>query len=175
MRAMIRLPKTLSPKLFAPLIAASALALPLGAHAEGMFDLAGPGHWRLAVSPFSLHFTHNEKHRYVWAIGVERQADDNWLWGGSFFSNSFGQPSGYVYVGKRYPGLFAQPQLFAQWSAGVLYGYKGEFQNKVPFNHGGFSPGVLASLGWAFNKETAVQANLLGNSGLMLQFSYDFH
>ncbi|WP_310386568.1 ABC transporter ATP-binding protein [Roseateles sp.] len=174
---MICLPKISESRFFAPLIiAASALASPLHARAEGMFDLAGPGHWRLVVSPYSLHFTHNEKHRYVWAIGAERQLDNDWLWGGSYFSNSFGQPSGYVYLGKRYTDLFpTQPQLFAQWSAGVLYGYKGEFQNKVPFNHGGFSPGALFSVGWAFNKETAAQVNLLGNSGLMLQFSYDFH
>ncbi|MDC8770153.1 ABC transporter ATP-binding protein [Roseateles albus] len=174
---MIRLPKIPCSKLVANfVIAAGALIAHFGAHADdGMYDLAAPGHWRLAVSPYSYHFHYSEEHRYVWAIGAERQADSGWLWGGSYFSNSFGQPSGYVYIGKRYPGLFNTPQLFAQWSAGLLYGYKGQFQHKVPLNYRGYSPGALFSLGWAFNKETAAQVNLLGNSGLMLQFSYDFH
>ncbi|MCV2370657.1 ABC transporter ATP-binding protein [Roseateles oligotrophus] len=173
---MIRLPKLPCVKLLTPcFIAVSLLASPIGARADGMFDLAAPGHWRLAVSPYSYHFHYSEEHRYVWAIGGERQADNGWLWGGSYFSNSFGQPSGYVYLGKRYPGLLDQPQLFAQWSAGLLYGYKGQFQHKVPLNYRGYSPGLLLSLGWAFNQEMAVQANMLGNSGVMLQFSYDFH
>lgn len=171
---MMRLTKIPDSKLLA-FIATALLALPARAQTEGMFDLAAPGHWRLVVSPYSLHFSPSDEHKPVWAIGVERQAQSGWLWGGSYFSNSFGQDSGYVYLGKRYPGLFDRPQLFAQWSAGVLYGYKGQYKDKVPFNHGGFSPGVLLSLGWAFNKQTAAQVNLLGNSGLMLQLSYDFH
>lgn len=157
------------------LIAAAMLVAPQVACADPMFDLAAPGHWRLAVSPYSLHFSHNEDHRYVWAVGLERQADSDWLWGGSYFSNSFGQPSGYVYVGKRYPDFLGTPQLYAQWSAGLMYGYRGEFQHKVPLNYKGFSPGMLLSLGWSFNRDVSAQVNLLGNSGLMLQFSHDFH
>ncbi len=131
------------------------------------------GHWRFVVSPFSHHFRHSEEHRYVWAIGMERQRGDDWLAGASYFSNSFGQPSAYLYVGKRFPALWGQPQLFGQASAGLMYGYRGRFQNKVPANYNGFSPGALVSLGWQFTPRVATTAHLLGDAGVMLQLSYE--
>ncbi|MFY7867673.1 MAG: ABC transporter ATP-binding protein [Roseateles sp.] len=134
------------------------------------------GHWRLAVSPYTLHFHPSPEHRYVWAVGIERQQHNDWLAGASFFSNSFGQESGFLYVGKRYTGLMASyPKLYAQWTAGILYGYKGEYKDKVPFNYRGFSPGVLAGLGWTFDNKWAAQVNILGDAGVMLKLSYDWH
>jgi len=147
---------------------------PQAVQADDGSDLMGAGHWRALVSPFSLHFRYNPKHEYVWAVGMERQRDDQWLAGASYFSNSFGQPSAYLYVGKRHPALFGQPQLFGQWSAGMLYGYRGEFQNKVPLNFNGFSPGALVSLGWQFNHKTSATLHLLGDAGMMVQLAYDF-
>jgi hypothetical protein len=138
-------------------------------------DWIGPGHWRVAFSPFSLHFRYNPEHRYVWALGVERQRSDDWLAGISYFRNSFGQPSSYTYVGKRFPGLLDRPELFAQASAGILYGYRGQWKNKVPLNYNGFSPGALVSLGWQFSKAHAVTAHLLGDAGLMVQLSWDLY
>lgn len=135
--------------------------------------MLGPGHWRVAVSPYSHHFRYNPEHRSVWAAGLERQRADDWLAGASFFSNSFGQPSSYVYVGKRFPELWGQPRLFGQVSGGLLYGYRGKYEDKVPLNHKGFAPGALVSLGWQFNKEYAVAAHLLGDAGVMLQLSLD--
>ena len=133
------------------------------------------GHWRFVVSPFSLHFRYSDEHRYVWAIGMERQRSDDWVAGASFFSNSFGQPSSYVYVGKRFASLFDQPQLFGQLSAGLLYGYRGAYQHKVPANYKGFSPGALVSMGWQFTPRVAVTAHLLGDAGMMLQLSYELN
>ncbi len=133
-----------------------------------------PGIWRFNVSPFSHHFNPDPEHRSVWAVGAERQCADDWLAGGSFFSNSFGQPSAYAYIGRRFPALLGQPQLFGQISAGVLYGYVGKYQDKVPLNFGGFSPGALLTVGWQFDKQSAAAVHLLGNAGLMLQLSYDF-
>jgi hypothetical protein len=133
----------------------------------------GPGYWRAAGSPFAHHFRYNAEHRHVWALGLERQRSDDWLAGASYFSNSFGQPSGYIYVGKRFPALFGEPQLFAQGSAGLLYGYRGKYQHKVPLNYNGFSPGALATVGWQFNKQAAVAVHLLGDAGLMIQLSLD--
>jgi hypothetical protein len=136
--------------------------------------LLGPGHWRVVVSPYTIHWRPSDEHRRVVAIGAERQRSDDWLAGGSYFRNSFGQPSAYLYVGKRYPGVWAeQPQLFLQWSAGLMYGYRGKFEDKVPFNNNGFSPGALASVGWAFDQHKAFTVHLLGDAGAMFQFSMD--
>jgi hypothetical protein len=150
--------------------AGAARAAP-AAGADGFFE---PGHWRLAVSPYSLHFAPSDEHEMVYAAGLEWQRDDGWLWGGSYFSNSFGQPSGYVYFGQRLEGISWQPQFFVQWTGGLMYGYRGKYQDKVPFNSNGFSPGLLLSAGWAFDKHFSAQVNLLGSAGLMLQLSYDF-
>ncbi len=133
------------------------------------------GHWRWVVSPFSHHFRPSEEHRQVWAIGVERQRGDNWIAGASYFSNSFGQPSSYLYVGKRFPTLFDHPQWFGQASAGLMYGYRGKFQHKVPLNYRGFSPGALLSMGWQFTPRLATTAHMLGDAGLMFQVSYDLN
>lgn len=156
-------------------LAAGAAALGAAAPCGALTLDAGldPGHWRLVASPGMVHFNASDEHRWVWAVGVERQRDDGWMWGGVFFSNSFGQPSGYAYVGHRYAPVLDQPSLFAQWSAGLMYGYVGEYQDKVPFNVRGFSPGAVLSLGWQFDARLSAQMNLLGSAGLMLQVSYD--
>ena len=121
-----------------------------------------------------MHFSPSDEHESVYAIGLEWQRDDRWLWGASYFSNSFGQPSAYVYAGQRFDRLLDEPVIFAQWTAGMMYGYRGKYQSKVPFNSNGFSPGLIVSLGWALDERASAQFNLLGSAGLMLQLSYDF-
>jgi hypothetical protein len=135
----------------------------------------GPAHWRLAVSPFSNHWRYSEEHQPVYAIGLERQYDDRWLLGGSYFSNSFGQPSAYAYIGRRSDGLFSEPSLYFQWSVGLMYGYVGQYQSKVPLNVNGFSPGALVSLGWQANRDWSFTVHALGDAGLMFQIAHDFH
>jgi len=154
-------------------VAATLATLPGAARAESTDDILGPGYWRLAVSPFSAHIHPSPEHQYVWAAGIERQRSDDWLAGFSLFSNSFGQPSSYLYVGKRFPNLFDYPPLFAQISGGLLYGYVGEYKDKVPFNHNGFSPGALVSLGWQLNKNASATIHLLGDAGVMIQLAWD--
>jgi hypothetical protein len=130
--------------------------------------------WRLVGSPYTYHFSNDPDHEAVYAIGLERQRSDKWFWGGTYFSNSFGQPSVYLYAGQRYGKLFDVDQLFAQWSAGLLYGYKEPYEDKVPFNYNGLSPGAVFSLGWQFTRDFSMQANLLGAAALMIQVSIDF-
>lgn len=166
--------------LVAPLCHADDAAAPVPADSGGGADAVGdglrpaPNPWRLAVSPYTQHWRHSDEHKPVWAIGLERQDSDGSLIGGSYFSNSFGQPSAYVYYGERYTGFWGQPKLFAQWSAGVIYGYKGKYEDKLPLNHKGFAPGALLSMGWNFDRSTSVAAHLLGDAGVMLQMSYQF-
>lgn len=136
--------------------------------------LLGPGHWRVLASPYSLHWKMRSNHEHVWAIGLERQRPDGWFGGGSYFSNSFGQPSGYVYLGKRWDGWFGRPKLFAAASGGVLYGYRRPYEDKVPFNDNGWSPGALLTVGWQFDAQRSVAVHALGSAGLMLQFAWDF-
>ena len=132
------------------------------------------GHWRVVVSPFAPHIRPSPEHEHVWAIGVERQRSDRWLLGGSFFSNSFGQPSGYLYFGRRFQPYAAEPRLFTQLSGGLMYGYKGQYLRKVPYNRGGYSPGALASVGWQFTPNTSLTLHAVGDAAVMFQFAWDF-
>lgn len=131
-------------------------------------------HWRFIASPYTLHFSPDENHRPVYAIGLERQRPGTRLFGASYFSNSFGQPSAYLYFGDRYFGAFGtDPRMFTQWTGGLLYGYKEPYEDKVPLNYHGFSPGLVLSVGWQFDRQFSAQVNVLGFAGLMVQLSYD--
>lgn len=129
--------------------------------------------WRLNYSPYTFHFSRTPDHRYVWLLGAERQYANSTLLGAAFFRNSFGQPSAYAYGGKHLTNFSRFEPLFAQWTVGVVYGYKGEFANKVPLNYKGFSPVGVLSLGWQFNRTWSAQVNLLGTAAVMYQVSAD--
>lgn len=154
-----------------PGLVASAAAL--WQHATHLDTYREAGYWRVAFAPAAPHFRPSAEHRHVVAIAVERQRLDHWLAGFSLFRNSFGQPSGYLYLGRRHERLLDVQPLFFQWSAGVLYGYRGEYKNKVALNVNGFAPGALVGLGWHFNRRSSAIVHLLGDAALMLQVSYE--
>jgi len=149
-----------------------AVALALAATASSTVAAEAQAEWRFAVAPFTVHWRPNPEHKPVWAIGVERERADGVLGGISFFSNSFGQDSSYYYVGQRLTGLGGRPEAYLLWSAGLLYGYRGQYENKVPMNHHGYSPGALVALGWIFDRDASAQFNVLGDAGVMLQRNY---
>jgi hypothetical protein len=130
--------------------------------------------WEVFVSPYSLHWNHDDRHRHVYAAGVERIAQDDSLWGASLFRNSFGQASGYAYYGKQWDNFLGQPALYAKLTGGVMYGYRGEFRNKVPLNAGGFSPAIVPAVGYRFTDQRAVQVNVLGLAALMFSYNQKF-
>ena len=131
--------------------------------------------WRLMFSPYTVHYANSPEHRHVVMLGLERQREDGLVIGTTVFRNSFGQPSSYVYVGQRFDRVAELDQLFVYLTGGVLHGYKPPFDHKVPLNWRGFSPGIVASMGWQFTSDGAAQVNMLGNSGLMFQLSIDLH
>lgn len=128
--------------------------------------------WNLTLSPYAQHFHPSDEHHHVWLVGVERERANGGLAGLAYFNNSFGQPSAYWYPwGQTYRNLLDKPQLYAKLTAGLLYGYREPYENKVPFNHNGFSPAIVPALGWEFAGRQQVQVNMLGLNGIMLQFS----
>lgn len=130
--------------------------------------------WRVMISPYTLHYHYSADHRNVYMLGLETQRADGMVLGGSWFRNSFGQPSAYLYGGHRFMNFSPYEPLFAQLTAGLLYGYKPPFEDKVPLNHNGFSPGAVLSVGWQFTPMLSAQVNFLGNAALMFQLSADF-
>lgn len=124
------------------------------------------------LSPVTTHFSPSDEHEYVWLAGFERERSSGIVAGFAYFSNSFGQPCVYYYPwGKIYKDLVGVDGLYFKWSAGLAYGYVEPYENKVPFNYNGFSPGFFPMLGYESDGGFQSQLNLLGTAGLMLQFS----
>ncbi len=131
-------------------------------------------HWQ--VSPYTLHFSPSEEHRNVYMVGLEREHTSGKLDGLTLFSNSFGQPSIFIYPwGGIYHGIWGVKSLSFKWTAGLLYGYVEPYENKVPLNHKGFSPGAIIALAYEFKPGWSAQIDLLGTAGLMFQLNLPFN
>ena len=125
------------------------------------------------AAPGLIHFRPSDEHvRFSWLVGAEWLHQSRWLLGYSYFNNSFGQKSQYIYGGRWWPISERYPNLYVKLTGGVLLGYKKPYEDKVPFNHNGVSPGIVPALGYKsgpFN----VQMNLLGGAGVMFTAGYD--
>ncbi len=128
----------------------------------------------ITLSPYTIHWSNNPEHKHVVLVALDEQLPGGRLCGISFFTNSFGQPSTYVYAGKQFNQLFGQEKLFLKVTAGIIYGYVGQYQHKVPLNYGGFSPGIIPALGYRLTTHDSVQVKPLGTAGLMLSYGRQF-
>ncbi len=144
-------------------------------------NLPETGQWTVMASPLTFHYSDinrdesEEKHSYVWLLGAEKMLDERYFAGAAFFSNSFGQPTQYVYVGAKFRPEPSLPKLFTKISAGIIHGYKPPYDKKIPINtSSGWGLGVIPSIGWDFNDQFAAQLNVLGAAGLMLQMNATF-
>lgn len=137
-------------------------------------DMAQPArNTRVIASPYTLHYSPSPNHRLTWMFGGEKQYANGLVLGAAYFSNSFGQDSATLYRGRRLSEWGPYPQLFAQWTAGLMYGYKPPYQDEVPLNFRGFSPIAVLSLGWQFSPRYSLQVNALGTAALMFQLSVE--
>jgi hypothetical protein len=136
------------------------------------------GQWTIMAAPVTLHYSDinrdpnstEVKHSYVWLVGAEKMLDERYFAGAAFFSNSFGQASQYVYAGAKFRPIDETPRFFTKVSAGVIHGYKAPYDKKIPVNtSSGWGLGIIPSIGWDFNQQTAAQMNFLGSAGLMFQ------
>lgn len=126
----------------------------------------------LQLSPYTYHFSPSDDHKPVVMVGLEREHADGKLDGITLFSNSFGQECAYIYPwGGVSHNLFGVKPLSFKWTAGLLYGYKGAYENKVPLNYKGFSPGAIVALAYEFKPGWSVQVDALGTAALMFQLN----
>ncbi len=128
----------------------------------------------ITFSPYTHHFSNNPEHKKVVLVALDEQLPGDRLCGISFFSNSFGQPSVYVYAGQQFNNLWGVPQLFAKVTGGIMYGYVSPYENKVPLNHNGFSPAVIPAVGYKLTPHDSVQLQFLGNAALMFSYGRQF-
>ena len=130
--------------------------------------------WDLTLAPYAHHWSHSPDHRPVFLGAIDRHVNGDRFCGLALFRNSFGQPSAYLYVGQQWNHLMGQPQLFAKISAGLIYGYKGPYQHKIPFNDYGIAPAIIPSVGYAFTRQDSIQVMVLGSAGLLFSYGHRF-
>lgn len=106
-------------------------------------------------------------------LNVERRSGAGNIVGGAYFLNSFGQPSQYIYLGKLFWVPYTSETIYAKLTGGLLHGYRGEYQDQVPFNKYGVAPVILPSVGFqarTFGGELVV----FGTAGAMLTLGFKF-
>lgn len=127
------------------------------------------------MSPFTYHYSFSDEHKPVFMVGLEREHANGKLDGVTYFSNSFGQDCVYIYPwGGVYKSIYGIDHLSFKWTAGLLYGYKAPYENKVPLNFNGYSPGAVIALAYEFKPGWSAQINALGTAALMFQLNMPF-
>jgi hypothetical protein len=122
----------------------------------------------LETSVYTHHWTYDPAHDdHQDLILGEWNITPSWLVGASYFKNSFGQPTEYVYGGYRFrPFESAQP-LYIKVSAGLVYGYKYPYKDKIPFNSSGIAPVIIPSVGYCINRFCG-EAVIVGTASIIL-------
>lgn len=130
------------------------------------------GSWVLQGSIYTQHFDLElERRDDTSLIGLEYYHQRNAMVGGDSFRNSFGQPSWYLFAGRRYD--HAQWPVFGKITGGLLYGYRGEYQDEVPLNYGGYSPSVFPSAGIQLGRYQG-EVMLVGVFGIVVNVGFAF-
>ncbi len=126
--------------------------------------------------PYVYHYHDDSDHQDLpWLTGLEWGPQGSWVdFGTVYFRNSFNQPSVYAYVAKRwFPGVDDDQGVYLKMTGGPLYGYRGEFEDKVPFNNNGLAWAIIPGIGYQYRAFDA-QLVFLGTAALLLTFGYDF-
>ena len=130
--------------------------------------------WDLTLSPYTYHWSQNPEHRPVKLVALDSHVAGGRFCGMAVFTNSFGQASTYVYVGKQWNGILGTPKLFSKVSAGLLGGCRGKYKDKIPYNSSGIAPAIIPSLGYAITPKDSAQVFVLGNAGLLFAYGRSF-
>ena len=129
-------------------------------------------HTEIVLSPFTYHYSGREGHANVLLVGASRVDAHGSLAGASLFRNSFGQPSAYAFVGHEYQEPWGIRRFYYAWTAGVIYGYKGEHKDEIKPNVVGFAPGVIPRLGYQLHPDVSLEVATLGFAALMFNVSF---
>lgn len=130
------------------------------------------GFWVVQTSVYTRHFSPDPEHNNRQnLIGLERNEASGLVYGGATFRNSFAQRSVYGYVGKRFDSQ--RYPVYLKITGGLLYGYRGEYRDKIPLNRWGVAPVIIPGVGVNLGPVSA-EAVLLGASAAMLNVGFRF-
>lgn len=127
------------------------------------------------VGPYVYHRIDNTEHnQWPRLIGVEYETASNWLLGATSFRNSYYQDAALLYGGKRWFVTPVSENLYVKVAAGLVYGYKDPYSDKLPINsHNGYGLAILPAVGYQFGRAN-VQLVFLGTTAAAITFGYDF-
>ncbi|MEM1436121.1 MAG: hypothetical protein AAGG11_18850 [Pseudomonadota bacterium] len=137
-----------------------------------------PGDWRRFDSTYlqlgyGAHWDDSDDYRGIPAlIGLEWSRNNRAIAGISLFNNSFGQFSQYVYYGRKWQLSRWDEALTVKLSGGIIYGYVGEFEDRLKPSWNGFVPAIIPSLGWK-KRNWGFDVAILGGAGVMLLVGRD--
>jgi hypothetical protein len=156
-------------------IAALATALALaGAMQSSLAAEAGSPDYYFQTSLMTTHFDPKPEHNnHQGLLNVERRGGTGLVLGAAYFENSFYQPSEYVYIGKLYTIPYTRETVYAKLTGGLLHGYRGEYQDQIPFNKYGVAPAIVPSLGFQVNG-VGGELVVFGMAGAMVTFGFSF-
>ena len=129
--------------------------------------------WQPSIdfSPLTHHWEKSADHRDAWLLGIELEKNQD-IMGAGFFKNSYNQSSGIVFpFGHRYVYHNMSIKPFAGWRLGLIYSYRGEFEDKVPFSKNGWLPALLPSVGFEIYDSVRFECIFLINRAVMFNFS----
>jgi hypothetical protein len=136
-----------------------------------------PEPWRtdrfyIQTSIATVHFNsdpdHDNTQRLIygeWRL-PQRWLEGQVLVGAAVFDNSFGQSSQFVFGGLLWRPVESAPEFYVKVAAGILHGYSGEFQDKIPYNNSGYAPGIVPAIGYCYRRVCGEMV-LFGTAGLM--------
>ena len=130
------------------------------------------------TSLYTQHFSPQPEHvNDQNMFGMEMQMMNKWSYGFTAFDNSFGQRSQYLYAGYEwnipsFTTLGALRQYF-KLTGGLVHGYKGEYEDKIPFNGLGVAPAVIPTYGLKY-KNYKTEISLGGVSAFAITVGYTF-
>jgi hypothetical protein len=128
----------------------------------------------LQFGPYVAHRVDNTGHnQWPRLVGVEYEAHSHWLGGAASFRNSYYQNAAYVYAGRRWFLDQVSESLYVKITAGLVYGYRGAYQDRLPVNRNGYGLGLTPALGYQLGRANA-QIVFLGTAAVSLTFGYDF-
>jgi len=148
---------------------------PPASRATGTSAWDAPEPWRtdrffLETSVYTRHFNYDPAHENDQKLILgEWNVTERWLVGAAVFDNSFGQASQYVYGGFRFRPFESVQPLYLKLSAGLVHGYRGEYQDKIPFNDSGIAPAIIPSIGYCWNRFCS-EVVIFGTAGLLVTF-----
>ena len=125
------------------------------------------------TSLYTAHFhpddEHNNSQKLVYAEWrlPQRWLEGQVLVGGSYFDNSYYQSSQFVFAGLLWRPAESMQELYLKLAAGVVHGYKGQYQDKIPFNGSGYAPAIVPAVGYCYQRVCS-ELVLFGTAGAML-------